>query len=81
MDRAKLMAYLLEKSERCQQCGTAPWEWDEDQGGSRDAYGAAIHNCLGCYHIKVAGQDNGDLSPGASITLIPKARAKARRHG
>lgn len=67
------MAYLLEKSERCAMCGTAPWEWDEEQGGSRDAYSAAQHQCMGCYHVKIAGQDT-ELMPGASITLVPKAR-------
>ena len=65
------MAHLLEKAERCQLCGTAPWEWDPEQGGERDAYGATIHNCMGCYHTKIAQQDT-DLMPGASIRLVPK---------
>jgi len=73
MDRAKLMAHLLEKSERCTMCGTSGWEWDPEQGGDRNAYEPAAHNCMGCYHIKLAQQDT-ELMPGASITLVPKSQ-------
>lgn len=69
------MAYLLEKAERCTLCGTSPWEWDPDQGGARDAYTAAGHQCMGCYHIKIAQQGETDSMPGSSITLVPKRHA------
>lgn len=68
------MAYLMEKAERCQMCGTAPWEWDEEQGGSKDAYTPAVHQCMGCYHTKRAQEDE-QLMPGASVILVPKRRA------
>ena len=65
------MAYLLERSERCNVCGTSEWEWDPDQGGERGAYEASQFQCWGCYTTKIAQQDH-DLPPGAHITLTPR---------
>lgn len=44
-DRMKALAFLMEKAERCQMCGTAPWEWEQN----RHAYEAVEHFCHGCY--------------------------------
>jgi hypothetical protein len=50
-DRAKLIAYLLENSERCGMCGTAPWEWKE----SKFAFTAVDEFCQGCYQKAIFG--------------------------
>lgn len=64
------MAYLLESSARCQSCGTAAWEWEED----RYAYTPLTMQCMGCYVKEVARED--DAPPGARITLVPKDQAE-----
>lgn len=76
-DRSKALAFSLEKSERCSMCGTAEWEWDPAQGGSRRAYEPSQEFCQGCYLKEVAGE-GADRMPGTTITLIPtKGRAYA----
>jgi hypothetical protein len=47
-DRAKALAYELHSSQICDGCGTAKWEWDEEQGGSRFAYNPVEEICPGC---------------------------------
>jgi hypothetical protein len=66
-DRAKLIAYLLESSSKCQQCGTSDWEWEED----RYAYEPITVQCHGCYLKEIARDDKSEL-PGARISLVPK---------
>lgn len=74
-DRAKLIAYLLETGSKCQQCGTAGWEWEED----RYAYEPSVVQCWGCY-LKDLIKDEADM-PGSRITLLPKeAAAYLREH-
>lgn len=70
-DRAKLVAFLMESGEKCQMCGTAPWEWDEDPY----AYEAMGHRCQGCY-VKDLAREDGNPGPGTTITLIPRRRAE-----
>lgn len=69
-DRAKTVAYFMEKNERCQLCGTAPWEWDPKQGGNRFAYEAVGELCQGCLHRAVANEQIGQ-SPGVNVILKP----------
>jgi len=66
-DRAKLVAYLMDKGATCTQCGTAPWEWEADPG----AYEAALHDCMGC-KVKETFRSHmaNDLPAGQSVTLI-----------
>lgn len=73
-DRAKLVAYLLEQSSKCQSCGTAEWEWEED----RYAYEAAVHQCWGCY-VKEFSREDAEGMLGARITLVPKDIAARQR--
>lgn len=73
-DRAKLTAHLMESARRCSMCGTSTWEWEED----RDAYEAAVHQCFGCLR-KDAAQEDAPKTPGASVVLVPKKVAEARR--
>lgn len=70
-DRAKLAAYLLESNARCQMCGTADWEWEED----RNAYEPVTHQCWGCY-MKDGATDNQNALPGSTIILVPPKQAE-----
>jgi len=77
-DRAKTLAYALEQSARCQLCGTAEWEWNEN----RFAYEPQEQFCQGCY-LKTVASEGGNNLPGTTIELIPvtdltKAQAKVR---
>jgi len=74
-DRAKLAAYLLESGEKCQMCGTAGWEWEED----RYAYEPITHQCWGCY-MKDRATDENDRLPGSTITLVPSYVAESVRN-
>ena len=69
-DRAKLIAYLLESSSKCQQCGTAAWEWEED----RHAYEPTVVQCWGCYYKDLTREDAEGML-GARISLVPKESA------
>lgn len=80
-DRAKALAFFLEKSSRCQMCGTADWEWDEKQGGNRRAYEPVERFCPGC-HIKLsaATHDPNRNTDGITVELEPTGtRASALR--
>lgn len=66
MDRAKALAFLLEKGERCVLCGTAEWEWKEN----RFAYEAVSRHCKGCM-IKEAASEGSERTPGVTIELRP----------
>jgi hypothetical protein len=69
-DRAKALAFILEKGSKCHMCGTAPWEWDEKQGGSKYAYEAVGVQCPGCYQKAISSDDTSQL-PGVTIELRP----------
>jgi hypothetical protein len=63
-DRAKTLAYLFEEAERCQMCGTADWEWQEN----RHAYEPVLITCLGCYYKEIA-REGQDIGPGVTVRL------------
>lgn len=63
-DRAKAVAYFLEKNERCQVCGTSQWEWEEN----KFAYEAVEHFCQGCLHTSVLREQSGQ-KPGVTVIL------------
>jgi hypothetical protein len=64
-DRAKMLAFAVEKGQRCALCGTAQWEWEEN----RRAYEPVAHQCPGCYALEVAGE--GEREPGVTMRLLP----------
>lgn len=67
-DRSKILAYIMEKAERCQMCGTAPWEWEEN----RFAYTAVEELCNGCYQKSVYQDTQSSKSlPGTNVKLVP----------
>lgn len=65
-DKAKALAFLIEEGQRCQMCGTAPWEWEENTY----AYDPIAHLCRGCYLKDTAQEDSKNL-PGTTIVLEP----------
>lgn len=70
-DQAKAIAFAIEKGMRCGLCGTAGWEWDETQGGSRHAYQAVENFCHGCYALAAARvNDPNRNSDGVSVELV-----------
>lgn len=74
VDRAKALAWMLEKGERCALCGTAPWEWEQD----KFAYEPVDHFCKGCYLKHVASEEK--RLPGTTIELTRLSpQDKARR--
>lgn len=79
-DQAKAIAFAIEKAMRCVMCGTAPWEWDEAQGGSRHAYEAVESFCHGCY-AKAAGQshDPNRNTDGITVELTARGGVDAAR--
>lgn len=67
-DKSKALAYLLEYSETCSMCGTAPWEWEENP----HAYMCEEKFCRGCYIKKVSTEGDEDKRlPGTTVTLVP----------
>ena len=66
VDRAKALAFAIEKSLRCVMCGTAGWEWEAD----RFAYEPVEARCQGCYAKETAAEFAG-RNPGVSIELLP----------
>jgi hypothetical protein len=66
-DRAKTVAYALESGQRCQMCGTAPWEWEEN----KFAYTAMDEFCKGCYQKSVFSDQQGSSLPGTNVKLVP----------
>lgn len=78
VDRAKALAFCLEKAERCVLCGTATWEWDPAQGGSRFAYEPIEMYCHGCYLKAVTSQDTAN-NPGITVELAPTGTPEAAK--
>lgn len=68
--RAKLLAQLMEAADRCQMCGTAEWEWNENAY----AYEPNEHFCKGCYLREIANEGRTSL-PGTRIELTPVSEA------
>lgn len=61
-------------------CGTAPWEWEPDHGGSKHAYEAIEKFCHGCYVKSIVARDT-DQGDGRTIELAPTSGVEAaRRH-
>ena len=65
-DRAKALAYAVEKNSKCGLCGTAEWEWEDD----KRAYAPVEHFCLGCY-LKSQLDDEAGNQPGTTVRLVP----------
>jgi hypothetical protein len=72
VDRAKCLAYRAHHAQHCPTCGTAAWEWDPAQGGSRFAYEPVEEICPGC-QIKEYLTKEGKSHPGKFVRLRPKA--------
>jgi hypothetical protein len=66
-DKAKVIAFILEKAARCSSCGTAPWEWENN----KFAYTAVDELCQGCYQKTVYQDTMGKPLPGTNVKLVP----------
>lgn len=72
-DRAKVLAFSLERAGRCSSCGTAGWEWEQDE----HAYTVTEDMCRGCYLRAVAAEQrraSTSNTPGVTLVLTPRAR-------
>lgn len=47
-DQQKALWWQAREAQRCTGCGTHPDDWNEDVGGSRDAYVPEERTCPGC---------------------------------
>lgn len=74
-DRAKVVAFAMEKAERCNLCGTAEWEWRED----KYAYEPHRQVCFGCQAKDLAKDEHDGHQAGVSIVLLPQAVARQLR--
>lgn len=73
-DRARVIAFVLEKSTRCQMCGTAEWEWNEN----RFAYEPVSKYCHGC-HLKEISAEDRNRTPGVTIELMPTGTVESAK--
>lgn len=79
LDQDKALAYAAYDRAVCKGCGTREEEWDENQGGHRDAYAPRVYICPGC---QVRGDLEHDLAEqereraGQYIVLIPREQAE-----
>lgn len=71
-DRSKVVAYMMEQAERCDMCGTAPYEWEEN----RFAYEPVDHFCQGCYYKTIYSDAESSSLPGTNVTLVPVTPAR-----
>jgi len=71
-DRSKVLAYMVEQADRCDMCGTAPYEWEENAY----AYEAVDHFCKGCYLKSVYSDAESNSLPGTNVTLIPVTQGR-----
>lgn len=73
-DRDKAIWWQVRKAATCQQCGTRPEEWDEDNGGDLHAYVGSVGHCRGC-EVRAQHQEQFDKAPkgayrrGSYVTL------------
>jgi hypothetical protein len=65
-ERAKMMAFMMEKAEQCALCGTSQWEWDEN----KFSYEPTERFCRGCYLKETSAEDRNRL-PGTTIEMTP----------
>lgn len=80
LDREKALWWLLRERTKCSQCGTRGEEWDEAQGGNRNAYAAEIVTCRGCEvrHARESSVDESLDGPGAYVVLRRRAQTGGR---
>lgn len=77
-DKAKALAFALEKALRCPMCGTASWEWEMD----RYAYEAVENLCQGCLRREAAQRnlhEDGRNADGWHIELVSTRTVEAAK--
>lgn len=72
-DKGKALAWMVEDRQRCDMCGTAQWEWEEN----RHAYHAREEICPGCERKEYANSDEGGKRhPGKYTVLVPNRKTR-----
>jgi len=71
-DQDAALAWSALEASRCPSCGTLEADWDEDDGGSRDAWQPQAHVCRGCELLeseRARVRDDAPNMRGVSIRL------------
>lgn len=77
-DRDKAIWWHLRQAETCQGCGTRSAEWDERQGGHRNAYAAHKQRCRGC-EVRQQGEESLDpKQDGRGVSIVLKRNPEVR---
>lgn len=77
-----LLAWAIEKAERCPDCGTYYEEWDPEKGGHVHAYFPQHLICLGCKAKEdayVMQKENSGVTEGLQMSLIRNPDAQPIR--
>jgi len=74
-DRSKAAAFVMEKSLRCDLCGTAQWEWDENI----KAYSPIEEFCMGCYYKEITSEDSSGEA-GVTVRMAPTGTQEHAKH-
>lgn len=62
----------LENADRCANCGTSSWEWEENPF----AYAPVVVQCPGCMRRELLAKDDTPMPKGATIRLVPSVAAE-----
>lgn len=68
LDQDKALAYTRDQRSRCQMCGTAEREWEDDPY----AYDPVVNICPGCERLDHMRGDDAAKMAGARVILTPK---------
>ena len=72
-DRAVVAVYQAEESQRCPDCGTYPWEWEEGE----EVWEADVDDCEGCrqredLREKVSSEHSTEMIRGWKLRFFRK---------
>ena len=56
-DQEMALAWQAREATKCGGCGTYEADWDEANGGDRNAWGPSIHLCRGCEVLQKQSDD------------------------
>lgn len=68
-DQQAALAWQAYENRRCNDCGTHPEDWDETQGGSRDAWRVELSHCQGCAELQQAMESDQTKRRGVHLHL------------
>jgi hypothetical protein len=70
-DQDAALQWQAREHQKCSGCGTHPSEWNPSEGGSRQAYRAALEMCPGCAtrDTVAQGEQAKQAGPGFRVSL------------